>query len=85
MIICTCPKCGADLVEVVYTTIPPKCGVECHRCGWNDVQPSYDQVLRVPYPMQVSTSGIPNDDTITLLSYNRELVLQSSNCVEVVS
>ena len=81
MIICTCPKCGADLVEVVYTTIPPKCGVECHRCGWNDVQTSDDQVLRVPYPMVIDTPVISTETSKFYQSYlASDYVFQNDSC-----
>lgn len=34
MIIETCPKCGATLMNYVITTYPPISAKKCLKCGW---------------------------------------------------
>ena len=47
MIIQTCPKCGADLEHIVYTTYPPIHALRCKSCSWAHEQK--ERLLRVPF------------------------------------
>lgn len=31
----TCPKCGAELQNIVIATFPPIPKKQCYRCGWS--------------------------------------------------
>lgn len=35
IIIETCPKCGAELQNIVIDTFPPIPKKQCYRCGWS--------------------------------------------------
>lgn len=35
MIIETCPRCGAPLLDSVVATFPPIPQKDCQNCGWN--------------------------------------------------
>jgi len=48
MVIRTCPKCGADLMRIVYTTYPPIPAWVCNRCGWR-YEEKPEEVVRVPF------------------------------------
>lgn len=41
-IVQTCPKCGADLEHIVYTTYPPIPAWRCPKCGWQ-----YEQQVKI--------------------------------------
>lgn len=47
-IIYVCPKCGADLIDSVITTNPPRARKECSRCDWFWEEKPED-VVRVPF------------------------------------
>lgn len=47
-IIYTCPKCGADLRDVMIATNPPINKKECFNCGWSSEEERED-VVRIPY------------------------------------
>lgn len=48
-IIETCPKCGADLEYLTYTTNPPIPARRCRKCGWSwEGKPQWG-VIRVPF------------------------------------
>ena len=47
-IIYTCPKCGADLYDVMITTNPPINKKKCFNCGWSSEE-EQDKVIRMPY------------------------------------
>ena len=44
----TCPKCGADLELLVYTTNPPIPARRCRKCGWHWEGKPWG-VIRVPF------------------------------------
>lgn len=35
IIVETCPKCGAELQNIVIATFPPIPKKQCYRCGWS--------------------------------------------------
>ena len=47
-IIETCPKCGADLIDSVLTTNPPRARKECSKCDWEWIEESED-IIRIPF------------------------------------
>ena len=50
MIIETCPVCGADIIDYVLTTYPPKHGKRCTKCDWLWLEENRDDdVIRVPF------------------------------------
>lgn len=51
MIIETCPKCGADLLPLVYATNPPITAWSCPQCGWHYEQKP-EPIERVPFTPQ---------------------------------
>lgn len=59
-IIYTCPKCGADLEELVLTSNPPQHIKRCKnlKCDWMFVEKPQD-VIRIPYVP-------PDDDNLVL-------------------
>ena len=48
MIICTCPRCGTDLIDTVICTYPPKVQKWCPSCGWTYTE-DHEEVIRVPF------------------------------------
>ena len=48
MIIYTCPRCGADLIDTVICTYPPKVQKWCPSCGWTYTE-DHEEVFRVPF------------------------------------
>ena len=64
-IIETCPRCGADLIDVVIATCPEIIRKECWSCGWAS-QGEKEEVVRIPfggnrcYPDTFSSMG-PSD------------------------
>lgn len=48
MIIETCPKCGGDLLNIVYTSYPPIPAKRCVKCGW-EWRGKPDPIERVPF------------------------------------
>ena len=46
MIVAVCPKCGADLEALTYTTYPPIHAYRCRNCGWT--QEERTNITRVP-------------------------------------
>ena len=48
MIICTCPRCGTDLIDTVIYTYPPKVQKWCPSCGWSYTE-DHEEVIRVPF------------------------------------
>ena len=47
-IIETCPRCGADLIDVVIATCPEIVRKECWSCGWAS-QGEKEEIVRVPF------------------------------------
>ena len=47
-IIETCPRCGADLIDVVIATSPEIIRKECWSCGWSS-QGEKEEVVRIPF------------------------------------
>ena len=47
-IIETCPRCGADLIDVVIATSPEIIRKECWSCGWAS-QGEKEEVVRIPF------------------------------------
>lgn len=47
-IIETCPRCGADLIDVVIATYPEIVRKECWSCGWAS-QGEKEEVVRIPF------------------------------------
>ena len=45
-IIETCPRCGADLIDVVIATCPEIVRKECWSCGWSS-QGEKEEVVRI--------------------------------------
>ena len=43
-----CPKCGADLIDIVLTTYPPRAKKVCSKCDWCWTEGDED-VIRVPF------------------------------------
>lgn len=47
-IIEVCPECGADIIDVVLTTYPPRQKKVCSKCDWYwEEEP--EEVVRVPF------------------------------------
>lgn len=44
----TCPKCGADLMNSVIATFPPIHRKECSQCGWS-WESGPEKVIRKPF------------------------------------
>ena len=55
-IIETCPRCGADLIDVVIATCPEIVRKECWSCGWAS-QGEKEEIVRVPFGGNRSLSG----------------------------
>lgn len=47
-IIETCPRCGADLIDVVIATYPDIIRKECWSCGWAS-HGEKEEVIRIPF------------------------------------
>ena len=47
-IIETCPRCGADLINVVIAASPEIIRKECWSCGWAS-QGEKEEVVRIPF------------------------------------
>ena len=47
-IIETCPRCGADLIDVVIATCPEIIRKECWSCGWAS-QGEKEEIVRIPF------------------------------------
>ena len=47
-IIETCPRCGADLIDVIIATYPEIVRKECWSCGWAS-QGEKEEVVRIPF------------------------------------
>ena len=43
-----CPRCGADLIDVVIATCPEIVRKECWSCGWSS-QGEKEEVVRIPF------------------------------------
>lgn len=55
-IIETCPRCGADLIDVVIATCPEIVRKECWSCGWAS-HGEKEEVIRIPFGGDRSWSG----------------------------
>ena len=44
----TCPRCGADLIDVIIATCPEIVRKECWSCGWSS-QGEKEEVVRIPF------------------------------------
>lgn len=49
MIIYTCPVCGQDLQTFILCSNPPQTQYSCPSCGWNEIERSSEEIIRVPY------------------------------------
>ena len=49
MIIYTCPVCGQDLQTFILCSNPPQTQYSCPSCGWNEIECSSEEIVRVPY------------------------------------
>lgn len=50
MIVETCPKCGADLLNITISTYPPIPCKRCMKCGWYwEGKP--ERIRRVPFEL----------------------------------
>lgn len=47
MVVYTCPKCGATLQQVTYTTDPPINESRCRSCGWEHRET--EKVVRIRF------------------------------------
>lgn len=47
-IIETCPRCGADLIDVVIAACPEIIRKECWSCGWAS-QGEKEEIVRIPF------------------------------------
>ena len=65
-IIETCPRCGADLIDVVIATCPEIVRKECWSCGWAS-QGEKEEIVRVPFGGNRSWSG--TTETITNIPF----------------
>lgn len=65
-IIETCPRCGADLIDVVIATCPEIVRKECWSCGWAS-QGEKEEVVRIPFGGNRSCP-----DTATLNNYTTD-------------
>lgn len=65
MIVAVCPKCGADLEALTYTTYPPVHAYRCRNCGWT--QEERTNITRVPIAT-VERKPITNADRIRAMS-----------------
>ena len=55
-IIETCPRCGADLIDVVIATCPEIIRKECWSCGWSS-HGEKEEIVRIPFGGNRSWSG----------------------------
>ena len=44
----TCPRCGADLIDVVIATCPEIVRKECWSCGWAS-HGEKEEIVRIPF------------------------------------
>ena len=57
-IIYTCPKCGADLEEIVLASNPPQHQKRCRSCGWEHTE--REDVVRIPYSVPNINTNLTN-------------------------
>lgn len=57
-IVYTCPKCGADLQEVMLATNPPMHRKQCMSCGWSYTDTDREDVLRIPFEQPIEHKAI---------------------------
>ena len=64
MLIYTCPRCGADLLTHVVTTLPPIVVYHCPKCGWEKEEKPIlpDEDIRIPYPENEGADGERKED-----------------------
>ena len=73
-IIETCPRCGADLIDVVIATCPEIVRKECWSCGWSS-QGEKEEVVRIPFggnrscPDTIPLNNYTTSETITNFRY----------------
>ena len=65
-IIETCPRCGADLIDVVIATCPEIVRKECWSCGWAS-HGEKEEIVRIPFGGNRSWSGAT--ETITNIPF----------------
>lgn len=67
MIIQTCPKCGADLHEMMLASAPPIHVKECLSCGYRYER--REEVIRVPFvepeEAETTTTSVPISPSAT--------------------
>lgn len=57
IIVETCPKCGAELQNIVIATFPPIPKKQCYRCGWSWTgKPK--PVIHKPFEATEETEGV---------------------------
>lgn len=59
-IIYTCPKCGADLEELMLASNPPQYQQQCRSCGWKHTE--QEAVVRIPFGdpcMKADLNSVP--------------------------
>ena len=67
-IIETCPRCGADLIDVVIVTCPEIVRKECWSCGWAS-HGEKEEIVRIPFGGNRSWPDITTSETITNFHY----------------
>ena len=73
-IIETCPRCGADLIDVVIATCPEIVRKECWSCGWSS-QGEKEEIVRIPFggnricPDATPLNNYTTSETITNFSF----------------
>ena len=58
-IIYTCPRCGADLIDTILCTYPPKARKWCPSCGWAYIE-DHEEVIRVPFGGNIENGAFGN-------------------------
>ena len=61
-IVYTCPRCGADLQQLVLTSFPPQHLTRCNQCGWEHIE--REEVTRVPFPSSKLYSNYSKLDNV---------------------
>jgi len=88
IVIETCPKCGHDLFDSVICANPPIPKKECHNCGWSWEGQREEEIVRVPFNENNTTSIIeplqPVLDEWGLRSLDIDLKLMWNKINEIV-
>lgn len=71
IIIETCPKCGADLINTVIATFPPIPRKVCPNCAWH-WEGKREEIKRIPFQEkeEMTTLNMRNNAGLTFCRYS---------------